>query len=118
MTLFLISTFILVLLFEIEIATVSLFFLVFGDMFGKIFGLAYGRHKILDKTLEGTLAHLGAVLLFGYILYNTLDISLVVLIVGGITSPIAELLPIGVNDNFTIPIMSGTVMRVADFFGF
>jgi len=118
MTIFLISTFIAVLLFEIEIAIVSLVFLVFGDMFGKIFGLAYGRHKILDKTLEGTLAHLGAVILFGYILYNTLDISLVVLIVGGITSPIAELLPIEVNDNFTIPIMSGTVMTVAVFFRF
>jgi len=118
MTLFLISTFIIILLFEIEIAIVSLIFLVFGDMFGKIFGLAYGQHKILDKTLEGTLAHFGAVILFGYILYNTLDISLVVLIVGGITSPITELLPIDVNDNFTIPIMSGTVMTVAVFFGF
>ena len=50
MTIFLISTFLIVLFFEIEIAIAALIFLVFGDMFGKIFGLAYGRHKIFEKT--------------------------------------------------------------------
>ena len=111
MTIFLISTFITLLFFEIEIAIVALIFLVFGDMFGKIFGLAYGRHKIFEKTLEGTLAYIGLVILFGFILYTAIDIPLIILISGGIAAPMIELLPIGVNDNFTVPIISGTVME-------
>jgi len=116
MTIFLISTFIIVLLFEIEIAIISLFFLVFGDMYGKIFGLAYGRHKIFEKTLEGTLAFYGSVIIFGYILYTTVNVPLLILISGGIAAPLIELLPIGINDNFTVPIISGAVMTATKIF--
>jgi glycerol-3-phosphate acyltransferase PlsY len=118
MTIFLISTFITLLFFEIEIAVTALIFLVFGDMFGKIFGLAYGRHKIFEKTLEGTFAYIGSVILFGFILYTSLDIALIILIAGGIAAPIIELLPIGINDNFTVPILSGAVMRATKIFLF
>lgn len=118
MTIFLISTFIIVLFFEIEIAITALIFLIFGDMFGKIFGLAYGRHKIFEKTLEGTLAYLGSVIIIGFILFTSLDIALIVLIAGGIAAPLIELLPIGINDNFTVPIISGAVMTaIKIFFG-
>jgi len=116
MTIFLISTFITVLLFDFEIAITSLIFLVFGDMFGKIFGLAYGRHKIFEKTLEGTLAYFGSVIIFSYILYTALDVPLLILISGGIAAPLIELLPIGINDNFTVPIISGAVMTATKMF--
>ncbi|MFW9819960.1 MAG: glycerol-3-phosphate acyltransferase [Candidatus Thorarchaeota archaeon] len=116
MTIFMISTFVIVLFFEIEIAVTSLVFLVFGDMFGKIFGLAYGRHKIFEKTLEGTLAHIGVVIAAGFILYTSIDIHILILISGGIAAPLIELLPIGINDNFTVPIISGAVMTAVDFF--
>ncbi|MFX0027709.1 MAG: glycerol-3-phosphate acyltransferase [Candidatus Hermodarchaeota archaeon] len=116
MTIFLLSTFIIVLFFEIEIAIAALVFLVFGDMFGKIFGLAYGRHKIFEKTLEGTLACIGSVIIFGYMLYTSIDIPLIILIAGGIAAPLIELLPIGINDNFTVPIISGAVMTATKVF--
>ncbi|MHA2391280.1 MAG: glycerol-3-phosphate acyltransferase [Promethearchaeota archaeon] len=122
MTIFLISTFIMVFIFgeminQREVAITTLVFLVFGDLFAKVFGLAYGRHKILGKTIEGTLAYCGALIICCYILYNTIEISLPVLIIGAIAAPFAELLPLGMNDNFTVPIISGTVMTVAIFFG-
>ncbi|MFW9827037.1 MAG: glycerol-3-phosphate acyltransferase [Candidatus Thorarchaeota archaeon] len=113
MTLFLISTFLVVLFFgrtEKEITVAALVFLVFGDMAGKIFGLAYGRHKIFNKSLEGTLANFGVMIIASYILYTSLNIPLIVLIAGGITAPLIELLPIGINDNFTVPIISGAAM--------
>ena len=116
MTIFLISTFITVLLFDFEIVITSLIFLVFGDMFGKIFGLAYGRHKIFEKTLEGTLAYFGSVIISGYILYTALDVPLLLLISGGIAAPLIELLPIGVDDNFSVPIISGAVMTAIKIF--
>ncbi|MFW9968834.1 MAG: glycerol-3-phosphate acyltransferase [Candidatus Odinarchaeota archaeon] len=118
MTLFLISTFLTVLVFELEIAIIALAFLVFGDMVAKIFGLAYGRHKIFGKSIEGTLAYIGAVIIIGYILNTSLDVPLLILIAGGIAAPLLELLPIGINDNFTVPIISGAVMTaVKIFFG-
>ena len=116
MTIFLISSFLILLFFEIEIAITSLIFLVFGDMSAKIFGLAYGRHKIFEKTLEGSLANIGSVIIFGYILFFTLDIPLILLISGGIAAVLIELLPIGINDNFTIPIISGAVMTAVKIF--
>jgi len=116
MTIFLISTFLILLFFEIEIAITSLIFLVFGDMFAKVFGLAYGRHKLFEKTLEGSLANIGAIIIFGYMLFFTLDIPLILLISGGIAAVLIEALPIGINDNFTIPIISGAVMTAVKIF--
>ena len=118
MTIFLISTFIIILLFEIEIAIIALVFLTFGDIFSKIFGLAYGRHKLFDKSFEGTLAYAGIVIICGYVLYSIVDISLFILIAGGIAATFSEFLPLGMNDNFTVPIISGSVMTTLMLFGF
>lgn len=121
MTIFLISTFIVVLLFgqlSIEIAITALVFLTFGDMYSKIFGLAYGRHKLFEhKTIEGTLAYIGCVIICGYFIYTLTDISLPVLVIGGFAATFSEFFPLGMNDNFTVPIISGTAMYLAVFFG-
>ena len=115
MTTFLVALFISVLLFEKNIAIASSVFLIFGDSFGKIFGLAFGKKWIIKhkKSLEGTLAYIGAMLIFGYILYTSLDLSLWILIIGCLTAPLVELLSMGVNDNLTVPIISGAIMTVA-----
>lgn len=116
MTIFLISGFISILLFEKEIAITVLTFLIFGDIFGKIFGLAFGKHKIFDKTIEGTLAYIGCVLICGYFLYSFLDIPLILLVIGGIVAPATELFSFGIDDNFTVPIISGAAMTVTKLF--
>ncbi len=119
MTTFLVAIFISVLLFEKNIAIASTVFLIFGDTFGKIFGLAFGKRWIIKnkKSVEGTLAYLGCMLIFGYILYTSLDISLWILIIGCLAAPAVELLSMGVNDNLTVPIISGAIMTVALFLG-
>lgn len=118
MTIFLISTFIVILLFEIEIAITSLVFLTFGDMFSKIFGLAFGRHKYLDKSIEGTLAYIGIIIISIYFIYTMLEINLFILITGGIVATFSEAFPLGMNDNFTVPIISGSAMTALIAFGF
>lgn len=118
MTIFLVATFISILLFEKNIAITALTFLIFGDIFSKIFGLAFGRHKIFQKTIEGTLAFFGCTLICGFVLYNILDIPLYILIIGGITAPLVELFSFQLNDNFTVSLISGAVMTVPRIFGF
>ena len=119
MTTFLVALFISLLLFEKNIAIASSIFLIFGDTFGKIFGLAFGKKWIIKhkKTLEGTLGYIGAMLIFGYFLFTSLDLSLWILIIGCLTAPVVELLSMGVNDNLTVPIISGAIMTVALFMG-
>ena len=117
MTIFLVATFISILLFEKNIAITALTFLIFGDIFSKIFGLAYGKHKIFQKTLEGTLAYLGCTLICGFVLYNILEIPLLVLLIGIIAAPLVELFSFQLNDNFTVSLISGSVMTVVKVFG-
>ena len=116
MTIFLISFFITVLVFDIEIAITALIFLVFGDMSSKIFGLAYGRHKIFEKTFEGMLAFVGTVIVFGFVLYTSIEIPFIILLAGAISAPIIEILPLELNDNLTIPVLSGVAMFATKFF--
>lgn len=117
MTIFLVATFISILLFEKNIAITALTFLIFGDIFSKIFGLAFGRHKIFQKTLEGTLAYFGCVLICGFVLYTILDIPLFIILIGGIAAPLIELFSFQLNDNFTVSLISGSIMTVARVFG-
>jgi len=117
MTIFLVAMFITILLFQKDVAIIASSFLIFGDSFSKLFGLAFGRHKILDKTLEGTLAYAGSVLIMGYFFYNSLEISLIVLILGGISAPLVEMFSMNLNDNLTVPLITGSIMTVALLFG-
>ncbi|MHA1376051.1 MAG: glycerol-3-phosphate acyltransferase [Promethearchaeota archaeon] len=112
MTIFLTAFFVTILVFPKEIAIAASTFLIFGDTFGKIFGLAFGKHKILNKTVEGTLAYFGCILICSYVLYTLLDISPYVLIFGAISAPLIELFSMGMNDNITVPIFSGAIMQV------
>ena len=114
-SIFIVAFFITVLVFPREIAFCATTFLIFGDIFGKVFGLGFGRHKLLNKTVEGTLAYAGCMCLCGYVLYTLLGISPIILIFGGIAAPITELLSIKMNDNFTVPIISGAIMLYVGF---
>jgi dolichol kinase len=114
-SIYLVAFFVTVLAFPREIAFSAIVFLIFGDIFSKVIGLVFGRHKILDKTIEGTLAYGGCMALCGYILFAILNISPIILIFGGIAAPLTELLSIKMNDNFTVSIISGTVMLYVGF---
>ena len=117
MTMFLVAAFIIILVFKQDIAMAALTFLIFGDIFSKIFGLAFGRRRLFDKTVEGSLAYLGGVLICAYILYNSMHMPLLMLATGAVAATIAEFVPLGIDDNFTVGIVSGAVMTVVRTFG-
>jgi glycerol-3-phosphate acyltransferase PlsY len=117
-SIYLVAFFITILVYPKNIAITATTFLIFGDISSKIFGLGFGRHKILNKTIEGTLAFFGSMLVCGYFLYPLLGISLVVLVLGMIAAPIVELLSLEMDDNFTVPIISAAVMYATYLAGF
>ncbi len=111
-TLFLAACFLAFLLFERRIASLAVTFIIFGDFFSKYFGLRFGKVKIFDKTLEGSLAFFNACLLAGFILLHYIDFSLIIFLCGALVATIVEALPLGVDDNFSVAIISGSVMQL------
>jgi glycerol-3-phosphate acyltransferase PlsY len=95
------------------IAAIS--FLALGDTAAAIVGLSVGRVRIFRKTLEGTLAGLLVCIGVAWVvsILPGLDLPLGIGILGAVSASVVEALPIEVNDNVVIPLLSGTVMMIA-----
>jgi glycerol-3-phosphate acyltransferase PlsY len=113
-TIFLFAFFLTVLLFEKNIAILAGSFLTFGDFFSKFFGIRFGRTRLFEKTFEGSLAHFNACLISGYIFLHFISFPLpfYAYLVGALVASISEALPIGINDNFSVAILSASTMSV------
>ena len=98
--------------FEEKIALLSVLFLVFADPISSYFGVRYGKDKILpNKSLQGTMAGFCVCYILALVwgLYhsgsslNLLGFSLL----AGAVGAISELLSVFIDDNLTIPVVSG-----------
>ena len=108
-TYFLIGSFLCILLFDKTLAIVCLCFLTLGDLCAALIGKQWGRIKLFSrKSLEGSLAC--------FVVCTTVALLIglhpVVAIAGALAATLIELLPIGVDDNVTIPLISGLAMHL------
>ena len=116
---FLIGALLSIILFSIILfkdektyAIVCLYFLILGDFFAALVGIKWGRTKIFPpKSLEGSLACFSVCLLAAL----AHKLNPIVAITGALTATIAELVPLGINDNLTIPIISGCAMWIVAY---
>lgn len=115
-TLFLFASFLTVLLFEQAIATLAVSYIIFGDFFSKFFGLHFGRRRIFEKSFEGCLAHFNACLISGYIFLHYISFPLHIYLTGALVASFAECLPLGVDDNFSVALLSASTMYVFHLF--
>ncbi|MFP4082526.1 MAG: glycerol-3-phosphate acyltransferase [Candidatus Aminicenantes bacterium] len=111
-TIFLFATFLTVLLFDQAIAVLAVSYLIFGDFFSKFFGLHHGRTKFFHKSLEGSLAHFNACVLSGYIFLHYISFPFLIYMVGALVASLVECLPLGVDDNFSVSLISASTMQV------
>lgn len=101
-------------LFSSEVATAAICFLAVGDVAATTIGERYGKTKIGDKSLEGTVAFVVAALCTGFLLTLAgVQLAAWLVIIGALTAAGAELLPLRLNDNLVIPLVSGGVMELA-----
>ena len=100
-------------LYTPAVAATAICFLAFGDVAATAVGEQYGKRKIAGKSLEGTMAFLFAALCAGFLLVP-LGVGLApgVIVIGALVSAGVELLPFPVNDNLTIPVVSGGCMEL------
>lgn len=106
---FLFGALLSIILFEKRHAIVCSYFLILGDFFAALVGIKWGRIKILPpKSLEGSLACFSVCLLVAL----AHKLNPIIAVAGAFTATIVELVSLGINDNLTIPIISGFVMWI------
>jgi len=107
-TYLLFSSMLCIAFFPAQIAFCAIAFLAIGDTFAAMVGINFGKRKFLgmSKSLEGSLACFVSTLVFGVFF---LDHPLIA-VGGAFAATLAELLPIPVDDNVKIPLISGFSM--------
>ena len=106
-TYYLISAFLCIFFFAKMIAIVCIFFMVLGDMAAALVGKKWGRTKLLGKkSLEGSAACFIVCTAIALVKLNP-----VIAIVGALVATIVELIPFPIDDNLTVPLISGAVMH-------
>ena len=107
-TYMLIGAWITIYLFEKEVAIIALLLVSISDTAAAIVGTAYGKIHLWQKTLEGSVAFFTVT---GVIMILASNLSLEQKLVGMITGTLVELLPIPVNDNLSLPIVTALAMQ-------
>jgi len=113
-TYFLIAALAVFLFFDKYVAITSLLFVSIGDLMATIIGEQYGKPILSNKSLEGSVACLVSCLLVGVLMTRISPaITPQTALAGAVTATIVELLPIPVDDNLTIPVISAGMMTLA-----
>lgn len=96
-------------LYSKPIAIAALTFIIVGDTAAALIGRRFGRHKFGHKSYEGSAACLISTLLVAWIVPG---ISFPVGAAGAAVATLVEAKPFGVDDNTSVPILSGLVMTI------
>ena len=100
--------------FSTPAASAAVCFLAFGDVAATTVGQRFGKTKIGGKSVEGTAAFVAAALLAAFFLSLAgMGTPPWVMITGALVAAGVELIPLPVNDNFTIPVLAGAAMELA-----
>ena len=96
-------------LYSMPVAVASLTFIIVGDPASALFGRRYGIHKFKNKSLEGSLAFLATAIIVALL---TPQIPLEIGLVGGVVAAFTEAVSFKVDDNTTVPLVTGLVMTL------
>jgi dolichol kinase len=100
--------------YRVDIASAAVCFLAFGDVAATTVGERYGRTKIMGvKSVEGTVAFVLTALAAGFALALVgITVAPVLIVAGALIAAGVELLPLPINDNLMIPLVSGGAMEL------
>lgn len=108
------ATCLTIALFDRPVAVAALAFIIVGDTCAALVGRKFGRHRLGqsfgDKTWEGSLACLAGTVVVALF---APELALPVGIIGATVATLAEAYSFGIDDNVTVPILSGLIMTLA-----
>lgn len=99
-----------VLLFDLQIAVSALLFLSIGDAVAALVGKQYPIGKIWNKSVFASF--ISVITCIFVVSSIHLQLQPIIIIVGAISAMIIELVPLKINDNFSIPLFSGFTMQL------
>lgn len=107
--------------FPPAVSTLSIVWLVLGDMFAALIGVSFGGETVAlklgregNKSVEGSVAMFLCCSVLGMIGLGDTYLAEYAVIVGALVATFVELYePFGLNDNITIPVMSSLALEVA-----
>jgi len=103
------SSLLCITLFSKTVAVAAISFLVLGDTMAALVGRSFGKKRFFQKSIEGSLACFFSCLLCGSLVPQ---LSFGVSVVGALVATLVELLPLPIDDNLRIPLLSGGVMQL------
>jgi dolichol kinase len=89
------------------IAIAAMCFMVISDTSAALIGRKFGKTKIFNKSLEGSIAFFVTSLIIVFVIP---DLNKIAGIIGALVATIVEVLPLKIDDNFSIPISSASIM--------
>ena len=110
-TYILLSVCLTVALYDKPIAIAAMAFIIVGDTLAALVGRRFGRHRFGNKSVEGSLACLAGTVIVAVLMP---DLPMGIRLLGAVVATIVEALPLGIDDNITVPILSGLSMTLLD----
>lgn len=110
------GAFFVVVFFPKPVGLLAFLFLAIGDPISSIVGVLYGKDKIVgNKSLQGSMAGFLACTFTAALYFQFLGIMtdriILVSLIGGFIGALSELIPVGkLDDNFTIPVISASLL--------
>ena len=111
-TYLLMSSIVCIAIFSADIAFLALSFLAIGDTLAAIIGKSLGKRRLKNKkSLEGTLA-----CFIGTFSFALFFVHPALAFFGALSTALAEVTDIPIDDNIKIPLISGFTMQIINFF--
>ena len=108
-----VSALVAFLVFDQPVAVAAIFFLAVGDPAAALVGARVSGPRVFGKSPLGSLAFFGAALAIAGVLAAGGVVSFGVAVVAGAAiAALVELLPLGIDDNVAVPLVSGAVMTL------
>ena len=105
-----ISSFFILIFFDKYVCIASILIMSYSDTAAAIFGKKYGKTKIFNKTLEGSLAFFLTSLMIVFILYPEINLNFGLIAI--LVATIVESLPIKIDDNLTVPLIVSIILSI------
>lgn len=113
-TYFIAAALVCFLVFDTNVAANAVLFQAVGDPVAAAVGSQWGRRRWRGKSLEGSLAYMAAALVAGGLLLPThLGLGVPLLVLATLAAALFEFLPLPVDDNLRVPVLTAVVIAVA-----
>ncbi|MCB9057257.1 MAG: hypothetical protein H6627_01755 [Calditrichae bacterium] len=107
-TLLFLAFFLTCFVFDKDVAIVSMLLLSFSDSLAAVFGKKFGKIKLFNKSLEGTLTFF----IITAMIFSIFFENYYMIIGVAALCAVLELIPLPINDNLSIPLLSGTILTL------